>query len=178
MANLTISKVVGYNKINSFQGIFDGDGHTLTLNGDDFGTSGYYTSFHVCAPFRYVAGTTIKNLKVAGDIYTKTKFAGGLIGRAGDGDNVIQNYQNGNSIQASVPVYLRGDFNTDGRIQAIDANQTLIVYLDQILENYETPVSDIQAHLIDVDSDGQITARDAMFILTYFIESDLFGTAP
>ena len=91
MANLTISKVVGYNKINSFQGIFDGDGHTLTLNGDDFGTSGYYTSFHVCAPFRYVAGTTIKNLKVAGDIYTKTLFAGGLIGRAGDGNNVIQN---------------------------------------------------------------------------------------
>ena len=93
-------------------------------------------------------------------------------------DNVIRNYQNGNSISASVPVYLRGDFNTDGRIQAIDANQTLIVYLDQILENYETPVSDIQAHLIDVDSDGQITARDAMFILTYFIESDLFGNAP
>ena len=91
MANLTISKVVGYNKINSFQGIFDGDGHTLTLNGDDFGTSGYYTSFNVCAPFRYVAGTTIKNLKVAGDIYTRTQFAGGLIGRAGDGDNVIQN---------------------------------------------------------------------------------------
>lgn len=91
MANLTISKVVGYNKINSFQGIFDGDGHTLTLNGDDFGTSGYYTSFHVCAPFRYVAGTTIKNLKVAGDIYTRTQYAGGLIGRAGDGDNVIQN---------------------------------------------------------------------------------------
>ena len=91
MANLTISKVVGYNKINSFQGIFDGNGHTLTLNGDDFGTSGYYTSFNVCAPFRYVAGTTIKNLKVAGDIYTRTQFAGGLIGRAGDGDNVIQN---------------------------------------------------------------------------------------
>lgn len=91
MANLTISKVVGYNKINSFQGIFDGDGHTLTLNGDDFGTSGYYTSFNVCAPFRYVAGTTIKNLKVAGDIYTRTQFAGGLIGRAGDGNNVIQN---------------------------------------------------------------------------------------
>lgn len=91
MANLTISKVVGYNKINSFQGIFDGNGHTLTLNGDDFGTSGDYTSFNVCAPFRYVAGTTIKNLKVAGDIYTRTLFAGGLIGRAGDGDNVIQN---------------------------------------------------------------------------------------
>ncbi|MBR6846538.1 MAG: InlB B-repeat-containing protein [Bacteroidales bacterium] len=91
MANLTISKVVGYNKINSFQGIFDGNGHTLTLNGDDFGTSGYYTSFNVCAPFRYVAGTTIKNLKVAGDIYTRTQFAGGLIGRAGDGNNVIQN---------------------------------------------------------------------------------------
>ncbi|MBO6027152.1 MAG: InlB B-repeat-containing protein [Bacteroidales bacterium] len=91
MANLTISKVVGYTKIQSFQGIFDGNGHTLTLNGDNFGTSGYYTSFHVCAPFRYVAGTTIKNLKIAGDIYTKTKFAGGLIGRAGDGDNVIQN---------------------------------------------------------------------------------------
>ena len=63
----------------------------LTISKVDFGTSGYYTSFNVCAPFRYVAGTTIKNLKVAGDIYTRTQFAGGLIGRAGDGDNVIQN---------------------------------------------------------------------------------------
>lgn len=71
--NLTdVTTMVGTSKTNSFQGTFDGNGKTLFLSGGDFGSSENPTSTSVCAPFRYVAGATIKNLKIAGDIYTSS----------------------------------------------------------------------------------------------------------
>lgn len=45
---------------NPFQGTFDGDGHTLTINANN--------QSRFAAPFKYVNGATIKNLKTAGSI--------------------------------------------------------------------------------------------------------------
>ena len=58
-----------------FMGIFDGDNHTITFNN-------YSVEDTIAAPFRYVAGTTttIKNLNIAGRIYSSTNYAAGLIG--------------------------------------------------------------------------------------------------
>ena len=54
-----------------FQGIFDGQGHTLTVH---FNTTELYV-----APFRYIQNTTIKNLRVDGTITTTNRYAGGIV---------------------------------------------------------------------------------------------------
>ena len=65
-----------------FCGIFNGQGHTITV---DYTTSEIYT-----APFRYINGATIKNLKTDGNISTSAKFAGGVFGLA-KGTTTIEN---------------------------------------------------------------------------------------
>lgn len=59
-----------------FMGHFDGGGHKLTFT---MGTAESPFDEKYCAPFRYTSYATIKNLKVAGDIYTSQMFAAGLI---------------------------------------------------------------------------------------------------
>jgi uncharacterized repeat protein (TIGR02543 family) len=64
-----------------FCGTFDGQGHTLTFN---YGTSDAYSNEEYIAPFHYVSNVgsvsaTIKNLHVAGDIYTSAKYAAGIV---------------------------------------------------------------------------------------------------
>ena len=54
-----------------FQGIFDGQGHTLTVH--------YNTTELYVAPFRYIQNATIKNLRVDGTITTTNRYAGGIV---------------------------------------------------------------------------------------------------
>ena len=92
------STMLGVTKHASFQGIFDGNGHTITVDYTDNGDE------HYCGPFRYINGATIKNLHVAGTIYKeKKKHVGGLVGKA-YGTNHIINCRSSVDIQA----------NTDG----------------------------------------------------------------
>lgn len=56
---------------NMFQGTFDGQGHTLTIN--------YNTNEIFSAPFRHIKNATIKNLRVAGDITTSSHYAAGIV---------------------------------------------------------------------------------------------------
>ena len=82
-----------------FQGIFDGQGHTLTVNYNA-------TTESFTAPFRHIKKATIKNLRVAGTITTNHTIAAGIASScAGDGDNsyiincvssvdIISNYVN------------------------------------------------------------------------------------
>ena len=66
-----------------FRGTFDGNAHTITLDITDNSSDDY------CAPFRYIKGATIKNLRVDGTIVkTDKKNAGGLVGKA-EGNNTI-----------------------------------------------------------------------------------------
>ena len=56
----------------TFSGTFDGGGHTLTFN--------YTATDEKVAPFRYITGATIKNLRVAGTINAGGyKFAAGIV---------------------------------------------------------------------------------------------------
>ena len=75
-----------------YRGVFDGNGHTLTvdlMNYDPY-----------LAPFRYVTNATIKNLHVAGDVWSDGQYAGGLIGYVLDGSDVtIEN------CRSSVTIY-------------------------------------------------------------------------
>ena len=70
--DITTSEMVGIDETNSFQGIFDGQGHTITFN--------YDATTDICAPFRYTKSATIKNLQVDGTITTNKPYASGLVG--------------------------------------------------------------------------------------------------
>ena len=85
--DISVSAMVGSSRTNSFRGIFDGQGHTLTFT---IGTaSDRYVEYN-CAPFRYVNGATIQNLKVTGHIYSRGWYTGGLVSNS-DGTTTITN---------------------------------------------------------------------------------------
>ena len=70
-------------KSGEFKGVFDGNGHTLTVNLTNSGGN--------VAPFYYLYGGTIMNLTVSGDVTTAGSFNAGLVARTHGGINYIQN---------------------------------------------------------------------------------------
>ena len=102
--NISVTEMVGTSS-NRFRGTFDGDGHTLTVS--------YTTGEQYTAPFRYVDGATIQNLKVAGTITPSAKFAGGIVARAMS-TNTITN--------CVVDVTINSQVNGDGTHGGIVAN--------------------------------------------------------
>jgi hypothetical protein len=78
------SHMVGDSENNPFPGIFNGNGHTLTVDFKD-------TNKAYLAPFRYINAATIRNLHVAGSIDGKQHPAG-LAGRGFvKSENLIEN---------------------------------------------------------------------------------------
>lgn len=73
-ADIKVTSMVGKNDdTNAFKGIFDGNGHTMTLNLTTDGSSN-------CAPFRYVGGSTFKRLHIAGKITSNSYYVASLVG--------------------------------------------------------------------------------------------------
>ncbi|WP_155808425.1 hypothetical protein [Xylanibacter brevis] len=71
-------------KIATFEGgIFDGQGHTITIN---LSTTTQYVGL-----FCDIIDATIKNLHVTGSINTTNRFVGGMVGRVYYGTSTIQN---------------------------------------------------------------------------------------
>ena len=71
--DISIWMMAGASEDCSFQGTFDGDGHTLTFNCNN-------TTSAVTAPFRYTKNSIIKNLRTAGSIATNAMNAAGIVG--------------------------------------------------------------------------------------------------
>jgi len=97
-ADISVSSMAGTSDANSFQGAFDGDSHKLTFTK---GTSGSPFSEDYCAPFRHVKNATIKNLHVAGSIYTSAKKAAGFVGES-HGALIITNSRSSVAITGSM----------------------------------------------------------------------------
>ena len=83
--NISVTRMAG-SEGHEFTGTFDGDGHTLTVS---YGSATAPISEEYAAPFRYAGGIyidgnhyscAIKNLRVAGTIYTSAQFAAGFVG--------------------------------------------------------------------------------------------------
>ena len=87
-ADITVTTMVTA----TFSGTFDGGGHTLTFN--------YTATGDNAAPFAYITGATIKNLRVAGTINTGYKFAAGIAAECGT--TTITNCQSSVTINSSV----------------------------------------------------------------------------
>ena len=72
-ADIHVTSMVGKNSdTNAFKGVFDGDGHTMTLSLTSDGSA-------YCAPFRYVGGSTFKRLRVTGTITSSERYTAGLV---------------------------------------------------------------------------------------------------
>ncbi len=78
-----------------FCGVFDGNGHTLTVN--------ISQNTEQQAPFRYVGNATIRNLRTAGTVNTSARYAAGLIGWTKEGATVnIESCRSSVTLKSSV----------------------------------------------------------------------------
>ena len=112
--DISVTTTVGGGESNSFQGTFDGDGHTLTLNKSDF-TETY------AAPFRYVGSATFRNLRVAGTINTTYQYAGGMIANIVNSSTVsIENCRSSVTINSS-------NHTNGGFVSRLGDNATLTI---------------------------------------------------
>ncbi len=82
-ADISVTNMLGAPG-HSFEGVFDGDGHTLTVELTD--------NVNECvAPFSLIDGATIANLAVAGSVSSTNNHAAGLVGSCGtNAPNVIR----------------------------------------------------------------------------------------
>ena len=90
--DLSVTNTLG-NEYAPFRGIYDGGGHTLTVNYDD-------TSRSFLAPFPAISGATISSLRVEGTVNGKI-YCSGLVGRAVGGPNTIRDCVVGASVSAT-----------------------------------------------------------------------------
>ena len=110
-ADITVNTILGWKSESPYRGIFDGNGHTLTVNYSGSANSAYNNRF--IAPFRYVGNATIKNLHVAGTITTNERNVAGLIANANDGATInIENCRSSVTINSSY----NGDTDNGGFI--------------------------------------------------------------
>ena len=121
--DITIDRMAGTSSSHPFMGTFDGQTHTITLSGGDFGTSAQNTPNKFCAPFQYVNGGTFINLRVDGDTYTYAKFTSGLIGSAA-GTIIVRNCVSALNIHSSV----NGDGSHGGFLGIIDNDGSSITF--------------------------------------------------
>ena len=94
--------MVGYDFNLPYRGIFDGQGHTITVNYDRTGISYSENIEQGAATFLCVKNATIRNLHVTGSINTSTKFVGGVVGLVLDNNNLIENCRSSVCIASSV----------------------------------------------------------------------------
>ena len=107
-ANITVSSMMGTGESYSFQGVYDGQGNTLTLD--------ITASQNIAGPFRYIKGATIKNLTIAGAITNSVKQNGGVAGYS-YGDVTISNC----TVSASITSGFNGDASNGGFIAHIQS---------------------------------------------------------
>lgn len=92
--NLGTDKTMAGTSSSNYQGVFDGQGHTITIN--------FVVTENYLGLFRYISGATIKNLHATGTISTSYYgFAGGIVGVA-SGTSTIQNCQSSVNIQSTI----------------------------------------------------------------------------
>ena len=116
-ADISVSTMAGTSDANSFQGTFDGDGHTLTFTK---GTSGSPFSENYCAPFRHVKNAVIKHMHVDGTIYTSVQKAAGFVGESHGALNItncrssvdIHSSKSGDGTHGGFVATLSGSNNT------------------------------------------------------------------
>ena len=96
--DIEVGKMVGEPYANgkgyyTFNGIFDGNGHTITVE--------LNSEADWCAPFAYTYDATIMNLVTEGTIQTSGRYAGGVVGRNGTGNLTLTNVKSNVAITST-----------------------------------------------------------------------------
>ena len=104
--------MIGPTENKCYNGTFDGNGHTLTIQYDSVTTRS--------APFRNVGKATIKNLHVAGRIITKATSCGSLVSRAVNGMFEILSCRSTVKIKSLIS----GDNSTGGLVGIVSNSAT------------------------------------------------------
>ena len=115
--NISVSTMVGVSG-HTFNGTFDGDGKTLTVNYNV--TNSQETSTSTAAPFAFVDGVTIKNLHIAGSIATVGMRPASVIGFA-NGDCTITNCWSEVAISSSY----NKDIDAGGFVARVNENKSV-----------------------------------------------------
>ena len=117
MNDISVTTMAGSSTSNYFAGTFDGDNHTITVT---YGSSSNRLG-DFAAPFRYVKGATVKNLHTTGAIFTKGKYAAGIMSRVA-GTTTIDNCHS----DVVITSYISGDGTHGGLAGTVeDGNFTL-----------------------------------------------------
>ena len=116
-ADITTEIMVG-TEDHKFGGTFDGDHHTLTFNYMSYKTV-YDATENYRAPFRYISGSTIRDLTVAGTTSSTGRQMGGLVAYA-SGNNSIT----GCAVCATLTSHLGGDASNGGFIAHVQDGST------------------------------------------------------
>lgn len=100
--DLSDTKTMLGTQSHKYSGVFDGNGHTLTVN---------YKNMDVnyAAPFHRISNATIKNLHVQGLVHSEKMNVGGLVGVA-EGKSTIQNCH----VSTKVESLASGDVSSGG----------------------------------------------------------------
>ncbi|MBP3251303.1 MAG: Ig-like domain-containing protein [Prevotella sp.] len=113
-ADITTSNYCGADGA-TYRGTFDGNGHTLTYNKQN------YNQQYV-GPFYSVGDATIRNLHTAGTITSSQKFVGGITAWS-NGNTIIENCRSSVNIGSTV----NGDATNGGIVAACGGGQLTIV---------------------------------------------------
>jgi hypothetical protein len=153
--DISTSRLVGAQPstdiFNAFSGIFDGDGHTLTLN--------YTTDAEFCGPFCYTYGATIRNLITSGTINTSQKHAGGVVGRNGTSLLKLSNVTSSMTINSS----FRGSAEHGGLVgYAISADIIGSAFTGSLLGEKSTGCAGLVGWKTNTD-DSSVSITDCLF---------------
>ena len=129
--DIAISTMAGPNGNRTFRGTFDGQGHTLTVS---IGSADEPFAEQYCGPFRYTYGATIRNLRTTGNIYTSSRYAGGVVGRNGSSRTTLSNVVSNVTITST---YNGGEGAYHGGLMgyAINATFTGCAFTGKLLGN-------------------------------------------
>lgn len=73
--------------------------------------------------------------------------------------------------EITIRLYLKGDSDLNGTVDAADASKALQAYVKETVMNQKSPLTAMEALAADVDEDGAVTSADASAILRYYVRN-------
>ena len=153
MADISVTNMVGTDSSKPFQGTFEGNGHTLTVN--------INKNVQCVAPFRYVGNAIIRNLHTAGSVTTNDKYAAGLVSRVSDDHHLLIE---GCHVSVDVSSSINGDA-TNGGIVGILRERASVVFLNCVFDGtFEGASCHSNGGFIGaINTDGEAIIQNSLF---------------
>ena len=157
-ADITVNTILGWRSGSPYRGIFDGNGHTLTVNYKGSENSAYNSEY--IAPFRYVSNATIKNLHVKGTISTNSKFEAGLVACVQSNSTVVfENCRSSVTLNSSV----NGDATNGGFVALVNGNATVKFSTCKFDGSFEGANCCYNGGFVGWPSTGKVTIDNCLF---------------